>query len=43
MIGKSEIIAVADEMGLTPFIVEKDYILGWLLAAINRNGILANS
>lgn len=37
MIGKDEIIAVADETGLTPHVVEKDYVLGWLLAAVNAN------
>lgn len=34
MIGKDEILAVADETGLTPQVVEKDYVLGWLLAAV---------
>ena len=43
MIGKDEILAVADETGLTPMVVEKDYVLGWLLAAINANPALANS
>lgn len=37
MINKDEIINVANETGLTPQVVEKDYILGWLLAAINKN------
>lgn len=35
MITKDEILAVADETGLTPQVVEKDYVLGWLLAAVN--------
>ncbi len=43
MIGKDEIIAVADETGLTPNVVEKDYVLGWLLAAVNRNPVLSRS
>ncbi|MEE8059523.1 MAG: nucleotidyl transferase AbiEii/AbiGii toxin family protein [Pseudomonadales bacterium] len=43
MISKDEIIAVADETGLTPPIVEKDYILGWLLAAVNVNAHFKNS
>ena len=30
-------MAFADETGLTPNVVEKDYVLGWLLAAINSN------
>ncbi len=43
MINKDEIIAVADETGLTPNVVEKDYVLGWLLAAVNANDALSNS
>ncbi len=43
MIGKDEIIAVADETGLTPRVVEKDYLLGWLLAAVNANVALSGS
>ena len=34
MIDRDELIALADETGLTPQVVEKDYVLGWLLAAI---------
>jgi len=40
MINKDEILAFADETGLTPNVVEKDYLPGWLLAAINRNPVL---
>jgi predicted nucleotidyltransferase component of viral defense system len=36
MITKQEIVSVADETGLRPAIVEKDWVLGWLLAAINE-------
>ena len=43
MISKDEIMAVADETVLTPHVVEKDYVLGWLLAAINRNSVLSQS
>jgi len=43
MISKDEIIAVADETGLTPNVVEKDYVLGWLLAAVNANETLSSS
>lgn len=43
MISKDEIIAVADETGLTPRIVEKDYVLGWLLGAVNANSVLSQS
>ena len=41
MISKDEMIAVAGETGLTPHVVEKDYVLGWLLAAINGNPALS--
>ena len=43
MIGKDEILAFADETGLTPNVVEKDYVLGWLLAAINTSPVLSLS
>ena len=43
MINKDEIMSVADETGLTPNVVEKDYVLGWLLAAVNANDALSNS
>jgi predicted nucleotidyltransferase component of viral defense system len=43
VITKDEIITVANETGLTPNIVEKDYVLGWLLAAINANPVLSAS
>ncbi len=43
MISKDEIISVADETGLTPNVVEKDYVLGWLLTAINANTTLSSS
>ena len=43
MISKNEILAIADETGLTPNVVEKDYVLGWLLAAVNNNHVLSQS
>ena len=43
MISKKEIMAVAGQVGLTPNIVEKDYVLGWLLAAISSNPALSQS
>ena len=43
MITKDEIITVADETGLTPAIVEKEYVLGWLLAAVNMNVALSST
>ncbi len=43
MITREEIIAVADETGLTPPVVEKDYVLGWLLAAVNAHDVFSGS
>jgi hypothetical protein len=34
MIDLAEIQAVATDLGLSPEVVEKDYVLGWLLAGI---------
>ncbi|HMI66508.1 MAG TPA: nucleotidyl transferase AbiEii/AbiGii toxin family protein [Cyclobacteriaceae bacterium] len=43
MISKDEIMAFANETGLAPTVVEKDYVLGWLLAGIYKNAILSSS
>lgn len=43
MISKDEILSVADETGLTSAVVEKDYVLGWLLAAIHQNSAFSDS
>jgi len=43
VIAKDEIIRVADETGLRPAIVEKDYVLGWLLAAVYENVAFSDS
>ena len=43
MIRRNEIITIAAEAGLTPSMVEKDFVLGWLLAAINENPALSQS
>lgn len=43
MISKEEILSVADETGLTPSVVEKDYVLGWMLAAIHQNAAFSDS
>ncbi|VAX32542.1 hypothetical protein MNBD_NITROSPIRAE01-2174 [hydrothermal vent metagenome] len=43
MIGKDEIIRVADATGLRPAVVEKDYVLGWLLAAVHENAAFSDS
>lgn len=42
MIDRSEILASATDLGLSPDIVEKDYVLGWLLAGINNDERLRN-
>ncbi len=43
MISKREILAIASELRLLPSVIEKDYVLGWLLAGINAHPVLANS
>ncbi len=37
MIGRQEILEFAREVGLDPNVVEKDYVLGWMLAGIGRH------
>lgn len=43
MIDRSEILAVATDLSLSPDVVEKDYVLGWLLAGIYSNEALASA
>jgi predicted nucleotidyltransferase component of viral defense system len=43
MIDRAEIVQLASELGLRPDVVEKDYILGWLLAAIAQDEVLGDS
>ena len=43
MIDKREILEAASALGLLPNVVEKDYVLGWLLAGINAHPDLAAS
>lgn len=43
MIDKREILEAASAFALLPGVVEKDYILGWLLAGINAHPDLAES
>jgi predicted nucleotidyltransferase component of viral defense system len=43
MIDRAEILAVARQTSLTPHVVEKDYVLGWLLAGIYNREDLANN
>jgi predicted nucleotidyltransferase component of viral defense system/DNA-directed RNA polymerase subunit RPC12/RpoP len=40
MISRDEIMSVADQLGLRPQVVEKDYVLGWLLAGIEQDPLL---
>ena len=35
MIGRQEILETAATLGLNPHVVEKDYVLGWVLAGIS--------
>lgn len=43
MIDKREILNFSKELGLTPNVVEKDYVLGWLLAGIAQHPELGAS
>jgi predicted nucleotidyltransferase component of viral defense system len=43
MIDRSEIITLAGELGLQPRVVEKDYVLGWVLAGIAQDAELARA
>ena len=41
MIGREEIMRVAGDLTLRPEVVEKDYVLGWMLAGIFHDEILS--
>jgi predicted nucleotidyltransferase component of viral defense system len=43
MIDLAEIQAIATDLGLSPEVVEKDYVLGWLLAGISAHPALSAS
>jgi predicted nucleotidyltransferase component of viral defense system len=43
MIDRTEIIRLAGELGLAPRVVEKDYVLGWVLAGIARDDELSRA
>lgn len=43
MIDRTEIIRLAGELGLQPRVVEKDYVLGWVLAGIARDEELSRA
>lgn len=42
MIDRAELLQLAENLGLQPQVVEKDYVLGWLLAGIRANAQLGN-
>ncbi len=43
MIDRAEVLAVATDLSLSPEVVEKDYVLGWLLAGIHAQPALTES
>lgn len=43
MIDRREILEMASRMSLTPHVVEKDYVLGWMLAGIGAHPALRDS
>ena len=43
MLDKREILAIAEQTSLIPHVVEKDYVLGWVLAGIYRHKDLMES
>ena len=43
MIRREDLAAIADSTGLTAPVVEKDYVLGWLLHGIYRHPALRES
>jgi len=43
MIDRREIIDMASKLGLTPHVIEKDYVLGWMLSGIYQHEALAEN
>lgn len=43
MIDRAEIIRLAGELGIQPRVVEKDYVLGWVLAGVARDDELSRA
>lgn len=43
MIDKREILDAATGLGLTPHVVEKDYVLGWLLWGVGNHAAIADT
>ena len=40
MIIRNEILQIASSKHLNPFVIEKDYVLGWLLAGMSKNQVM---
>ncbi len=43
MIPKHELVELATQANLTPHVIEKDYVLGWLLAGIHQHSALRDT
>lgn len=43
MIPKREILEIATSSNLTAHVIEKDYVLGWIMAGINQHKEIGNS
>jgi len=43
MIPKQEILQITTDTNLSAQVIEKDYVLGWILAGINRHAALSES
>jgi predicted nucleotidyltransferase component of viral defense system len=43
VIDRAEILRLANEFGLEARIVEKDYVLGWVLAGISRDPVMSET
>lgn len=40
MISKNEILEIATQTGMQSHVIEKDYVLGWLIAGINQHPVI---
>jgi predicted nucleotidyltransferase component of viral defense system len=43
MIDRRELLALAEAVSLQPRVIEKDYVLGWILAGINAHAALTGT
>lgn len=41
MIARAEILRLADTLGLEARVIEKDYVLGWVLHGIGRDPVIS--